>query len=750
MRIHFLIISLGFILLSGLNTFGQKDKLAKFNVVWDSPSKNSAGSMPIGNGDIGTNLWVEENGNLVFYISKTDAWDENDRLCKIGKVRVTFDPALSVNESYQQTLDLQKGIILIQTKLKGQPATIRFWVDANNPVVRFEVDSKTPVTCQAKVELWRTQERPFGKDDDSHSGTGLNKSDFKPTILADQVVKSSNSQVTWFHRNTRSIFNLILSTQNLESLKDQFADPLLNSTFGANLSGKGFIKQDDLTLRSIHPAKQQAFSITVLKTKSTAEEWVSQINNLVEKDNSKDLKTIRKAHETWWKNFWERSWIFVDGAPEAQIVTQGYVLQRFMNACSGRGGAPIKFNGSIFTVEPKPGDSPTKGNVDPDWRRWGSNYWFQNTRLAYWPMLAAGDFELMEPWFKLYSDALPLSRARIKTYYGFENSAQFPETMYFWGLPNNGDYGWSNKAPEPANSYITRYWNGSLELIAVMLDKYDYTQDEKFAQNTLLPLADPLIAFLDNYWQKRDAKGKIIFDPSQSLETWHSAVNPLPEIAGFKYLLPRLLALPQKLTTAAQRSRWTRILQELPPVPIAEVKGALNLRPAEKFSSYSNSENTELYAIFPYRLYGVGQPDLAMAQSTFGNRKTHHNKGWCQDGIQAACLGLRDEAAKLVHGRAAHLNTEARFPAMWGPNFDWVPDQDHGNNILTNLQFMVSQSVGDKIYLLPAWPKKWNVSFKLHAPHQTTIEGEYRDGKLVNLKVKPQSRAKDVVLSLPE
>ena len=139
-----------------------------------------------------------------------------------------------------------------------------------------------------------------------------------------------------------------------------------------------------------------------------------------------------------------------------------------------------------------------------------------------------------------------------------------------------------------------------------------------------------------------------------------------------------------------------------------------------------------------------------MAQSTFGNRKTHHNKGWCQDGIQAACLGLRDEAAKLVYGRAAHLNTDARFPAMWGPNFDWIPDQDHGNNILTNLQFMVSQSVGDKIYLLPAWPKKWNVSFKLHASHQTTIEGEYRDGKLVNLKVKPQSRAKDVVLSLPE
>ena len=35
---------------------------------------------------------------------------------------------------------------------------------------------------------------------------------------------------------------------------------------------------------------------------------------------------------------------------------------------------------------------------------------------------------------------------------------------------------------------------------------------------------------------------------------------------------------------------------------------------------------------------------------------------------------------------------------MWGPNFDWVPDQDHGNNILTTLHCMLLQAVGDKLY----------------------------------------------------
>ncbi|MEI8042251.1 MAG: LamG-like jellyroll fold domain-containing protein, partial [Verrucomicrobiota bacterium] len=433
--------------------------------------------------------------------------------------------------------------------------------------------------------------------------------------------------------------------------------------------------------------------------------------------------------------------------PAGESVTRGYVLQRFMDACSGRGRLPIKFNGSIFTVENQPGASPETAKGNPDWRRWGGNYWFQNTRLAYWPLLAAGDFDLMDAWFRMYLDALPLSKARIQAYYGFANAAQFPETMHWWGLPNNGDYGWTNTAPELANSYIARYWSGSLELVAVMLDRYDFTQDRQFARNTLVPLADPLIGFLNQYWASRDADGKIRFEPAQSLETWHTAVNPLPEIAGLRFLLPRLIALPAGVTTADQRARWRKMLDELPPVPVANVGGVKLLRPAESFSRKKNSENPELYAVFPYRLYGIGRPELDMARDTFARRGNRHNRGWCQDSIQAACLGLGDEAAHLVAARAAQINRGYRFPVMWGPNFDWTPDQDHGNNILTTLQYMLLQSDGEKIHLLPAWPKDWNVSFKLHAPLNTTVEGVYRGGKLEQLKVMPESRRKDVVIS---
>lgn len=715
------------------------------NVVWKSPSNNAHDSMPLGNGDVGVNAWVEPSGDLVFYISKTDAWDENDRSCKIGRIRVKFDPPLAVaGENFRHELKLREGLMEIAAAIGGKPAKIRLWVDAEQPVVRVDAESDEPAACRAEVELWRLRERPFGGIDDSHSGNGLGQHPSKPVVLPDTVVVSDAPRVTWYHHNSRSIFSLTLANQNLQELEGQFADPLLHQTFGAILSGAGMVRDGDRGLKSAGPVKRHQLAISVLAEKAEKPEaWLARMEEVDRKAAQASAEESLRRTAKWWNAFWGRSWVVVQKEGEAASrITHGYVMQRFLTACAGRGGAPIKFNGSIFTVEKAPGAPANTPDGDPDWRAWGGCYWFQNTRPTYWAMPPAGDFEMMEPWFRAYLDALPLSKARVKTYYQFANAAVFPETMYFWGLPNNGDYGWGNKAPEPSNGYIKRYWSGNLELIAVMLDRYDFTRDDEFARKTLVPLADPLVSFLDQYF-KRDANGKIRFEPSQSLETWHVAVNPLPEIAGLRFLLPRLLALPKEVTTDQQRQRWQRLLGELPPIPIREVNGKKLIQPAETFTACANAENPELYSVYPYRLYGVGHENLAMARDTYAARRCRSSTCWSQDGIQAALLGLAAEAGREATARAAAAPAY-RFPAMWGPFNDWIPDQDHGANMLVGLHFMLLQYDGDRIFLFPAWPKEWNVAFKLHAPKNTMVEGVYRGGKVQNLKVTPPSRMADV------
>ena len=86
----------------------RKHPLDKYNIIWDSPSKGMDGSMPIGNGDIGSNVWMEENGDLVFYISRTDSWGDNGRLLKVGRVRISLKPAPSTDD-FLQTLSLVDG-----------------------------------------------------------------------------------------------------------------------------------------------------------------------------------------------------------------------------------------------------------------------------------------------------------------------------------------------------------------------------------------------------------------------------------------------------------------------------------------------------------------------------------------------------------------------------------------------------------------------------------------------------------------
>ena len=114
--------------------------------------------------------------------------------------------------------------------------------------------------------------------------------------------------------------------------------------------------------------------------------------------------------------------------------------------------------------------------------------------------------------------------------------------------------------------------------------------------------------------------------------------------------------------------------------------------------------------------------------------------------MQAARLGLADEAAANVLAKLANTNPAFRYPTNWGPNFDWLPDQCHGGNLLTTVQEMLVQTVGAKILVLPAWPAKWNARFRLHAACLTTVTGEVRDGKLVMLEVDPPSRRADVLL----
>ncbi len=739
-------------------------------LIWNTPSKDSSGSMPLGNGDIGLNVWVEEEGDLRFYLSKTDAWDENARLLKLGRIRVALDPnPFAAGATFRQEIDLANGCIRIQSSIHDQQSSIVIWADANRPVVRVEIESAKPIEAQISLELWRTAERKR-EGREGHCASALRSPDACETVYPDVVLDAGEDALLWCHRNRASCWSATLEHQDMAAWVHQGSDPLLNRTFGALLSGKGLVKADDCALRTAAPQTRVAFAVHPLTAQTeTLDAWEAALKAQVAQSNSTDMPTAFAAHTDWWQAFWRRSWIRAWGTPEAETVSRGYELQRFVNACGGRGAFPIKFNGSIFTVDV----NDSEGRLDADYRKWGGGYWFQNTRLTYWPMIMSGDFDLMEPWFRMYLDALPFAKARAKANFGIDGAAMFPETITFWGTFLNGDYGYKRDGLPPGlteNTYIRRYWQGMLELIAVLLDLYAVTEDDAVLRDKLLVLAPPFLRFYREMFLERDANGKMRIAPSQSLETWHEAVNPSPDIAGLKWVLDGLLALPEDKLTTDLRTEWQAFRDILSPLPMRHyvLGNRTEILPAIEYDQYTNSENPELYAVFPYRLFGVGKPGLETGLATWHARLVKESCGWRQDAIQAALLGLTDEARRDVVKNFSTPHAGSRFPAFWGPNFDWIPDQDHGSVACIALQRMLMQystvdatpssrgeGSGDgaastgSIRLLPAWPKEWNVDFRLHAPGQTVVEGCVVNGEIENLRVTPGHRQGSVATDWP-
>ena len=90
----------------------KNNEINKCNIIWDSQSINSGESMPCGGGDIGLNVWVE-NGELLFYISRSGTFDENNAFLKLGRVRVKLTPNPLNGTNFRQELLLQEGYIKI-------------------------------------------------------------------------------------------------------------------------------------------------------------------------------------------------------------------------------------------------------------------------------------------------------------------------------------------------------------------------------------------------------------------------------------------------------------------------------------------------------------------------------------------------------------------------------------------------------------------------------------------------------------
>jgi alpha-L-fucosidase 2 len=742
---------------------------SRYDVIWDSPSKDARGSMPIGNGSLAANVWVTADGTIHALLARTDSWTEINRLGKVGLVHFKC-PALAaaMKDGFTQRLNLGSGLMEITAGKTGK-VKLWVWINAHAPVLDITSNLPAAGSMTATIERCRKERKVYAKQTCSDMYDRVPKAPAM-WIEPDELLTLKGAVGLAHHNRTSLGPKLTYDHQGLDDAPAAAkSDPLIGRTFGLIVRSEDATKKNSHTLESADRKKHHFRVCADTLQPTTIAKWTANMAALAKSVESKPKWMQAIAHRNYWQAFWKRSYInFTPGkaapktpasvlpgkiAPagnpivmtpdDAYILSRAYALQRYVTACSGRGAYPLKFNGQIVTVG-KPGE-------DWDYRRWGPGYWWQNTRLPYISMCAAGDFEMMKPLFKMYSDMLPLLKFRTRKYYG-HNGAYLSECTYPWGATYMATYGRSYASRKPAEEKVQdvgwhKYeWVAGLELAAFMLDYYEHTGDETFLREMALPMLDAVLTFFNEHYPKRDANGKMVMNPSQALEMWWNCTNPMPEIAGVRSLLRRVKRIDAKLLPAKFQTMCASLGKIIPPIPTRKFGDKIALAPADSFAKRRNREAPQMYALYPFKLYGPGRASNDWALVALRNRLYKNDFGWAQDDMWMACLGLGDEARDRLVKRAKGVEGGYRFPAMWQKNFDWVPDQDHGGVLTGATQMMLLQTDGKTIYLAPAMPGDWNATFKLNAPYNTTIEGVVENGTIKSYTVTPKLRRKDVVL----
>ena len=690
--------------------------------VWTTQSQNSAGSMPCGGHDVGMNVWVE-NGDILFYVSKSGMLDENNTLLKAGRFRLNIKGQPFSGTDFEQRLCLDDGAIYI----KGKGISIRLWADVYQPKVFVEMNATHKADATLSYESWRYKDRPVTKAE-CQQGSYKWNIPAGCTTFADSI-KAAKSSIDFWHTNrSYTVFDYTVSREGLDAIKDELYNPIGGKTFGGSITMPGF---------KFTGTSTGTYASTDYKAWHYSATGIRQATVSIDLYTGETASTALSAKKSkaqstkWWHRFWQRSFITAEG--EGAAMARNYELFRYMLGCNAYGEYPTKFNGSLFTFDPVYADP--KCPFTPDFRKWGGGTMTaQNQRLVYWPMLKSGDTDMMKAQFDTYLRMLPNATRRTKFYWNHDG-ASFSEQIENCGLPNPTEYGKHKPGDDPGmdrNAWLEYQWDTALEFCSMIMQAHKYSGMDIAEYE---PLIRQTLIFFDEHYQyiakklgvkPLNADGKLMLYPSSGCETYKMAYNPSSVIAALKTVAEQWIEY--------KGDSLNNFLSRIPPIPLRTIEGDTCIAPAIVWARIQNIETPQLYPVFPWRVYGMGRENLHIARNTYLKDphavEMHSTKGWKQDNIWAACLGLTDEAFRLNREKLA--DGPYRFPAFWDPGYDWAPDCNKGGASMIGLQEMLLQEKPDGgLLLFPAWPKNINAKFRLKATGGRTVEAEIKNGTII-------------------
>ncbi|MCP4454840.1 MAG: hypothetical protein GY809_25560, partial [Planctomycetes bacterium] len=413
--------------------------LDPYNVVWTSQSENAGASMPCSGGDIGLNVWME-NDELLVYMGRAGYRDENGAILKPGRIRIRLTPNPFENGTSRQELKLREGYVLVTAKQPdGHVAEIKVWVEVARPIVHLDINSDKPVTVEATYESWRTETIELPNDRSKHDRRAMCMINYDAypgkVFLYKDEIRADDTLVRFHHRvdNSKDCFDFQVKQQDLQSVRDELVNPLKNLVWGGVLVGDSFSLAGTTSgtyaecpfkgFKYVSQAPARSHRVRVclhIDQVEKQDDWDASLQRLIDLSPGQDTRAW-KDNLQWWAEFWGRSRLVINsGRGEKDVgwrIGRNYQLFRYMLASNVSGREPTLFNGGLFTFDPLYVNGRKGPGYTPDHRQWGAAFTAQNQRMMVWPLLKTGDFDFFPTAFSFYVNGLPSAMARVRHYW---------------------------------------------------------------------------------------------------------------------------------------------------------------------------------------------------------------------------------------------------------------------------------------------------------------------------------------------
>ena len=648
---------------------------SKNDVVYNKANTNPLYGLPVGNGRVGALVWSANNG-LTMQVSGVDTSQQT--AFSAGDVTFTTNPALDAGSTtFQQRLASYDGTL--STKYDANRTVTILGAPSSEVIGIHVADTRAGVTSATlDLSLWDV--------------SGLSNSASVPNIGTWKTVS------TWAEAASAGLSRGQQDPNNF------------GYSLGATVEGATFTTQvvnGNAVRLTITPSASYTIWIACASRLNAANhDSVAQAKAALAQTTTSGYATTSAAYTNFWHDFWGKSFVqYSNAAGDADYLENVYILATYMIAAGAYGNYPFHFINGV--------ERATADNT-----KWSYGYWYWNQRDVYNSFLASNHPDVLNVFNNMYSRNFNALKAFTMSRFGIDG-LWVPETM-----------GWDGNA-NGNTQYTNDIFSSGTEAARNMDAQFAYTGDSAYLKNTAYPFMREVAKFYVKKFTKDAGSGKYVMTSSNSHETYWGVRNAITDLAAVRSMFPAVISASQTLGLDADlRAQWQDLLSNL----VAFSTDGKSYLPYEGSGApQHNDENVASEIIWPYDLTGIDAPDYAMAVSTWRTRPHPYDNVWANDAIQAARLGLGDDANS---GMKTMLQKYQNYPNGMTNNTNGV--FEYLGVHLSVMNESLLQSHDGKIRVFPALPSDASLvtRFTLAARGGFLVSSEREGGdiKYVGLK----------------